>query len=76
MTGQPDPPAGIPGSELSGPWPVGDYAAKLRSRLREFARVQVFGEVFGFKAGRAKVWFELRDASGALPCSMLSLIHT
>ena len=63
-------PAGIPGSELTGPFPVGVYAARLRERLRGFARVQVFGEVFGFKAGRAKVWFELRDASGALPCSM------
>src|SRR5918911_3760208 len=66
----PGPPPGIPGSELTGPWSVGQYAAGLRSRLREFARVQVFGEVFGFKAGRAKVWFELRDADGALPCSM------
>src|SRR3954452_2700941 len=64
------PPAGLPGSELTGPWPVGQYAARLRERLRGFARVQVFGEVFGFKAGRAKVWFELRDGSGALPCSM------
>ena len=63
-------PAGIPGSELTGPWPVGSYAARLRARLREFTRVQVFGEVFGFKAGRAKVWFELRDGAGALPCSM------
>jgi exodeoxyribonuclease VII large subunit len=63
-------PAGIPGSELTGPWPVGQYAAALRLRLREFSRVQVFGEVFGFKAGRAKVWFELRDAAGAVPCSM------
>jgi len=65
-----DQPQGIPGSALSGPWAVGQYAARLRERLREFARVQVFGEVFGFKAGRAKVWFELRDANGALPCSM------
>jgi exodeoxyribonuclease VII large subunit len=63
-------PAGIPGSELQGPYAVGDYAAALRDRLRGFARVQVFGEVLGFKAGRAKVWFELRDATGALPCSM------
>jgi exodeoxyribonuclease VII large subunit len=63
-------PAGIPGSRLTGPWPVGHYAAALRERLRSFARVQVFGEAFGFKAGRAKVWFELRDGSGALPCSM------
>jgi exodeoxyribonuclease VII large subunit len=70
VAGGRDRPAGIPGSGLSGPWPVGVYAARLRERLRGFARVQVFGEVFGFKAGRAKVWFELRDAGGALPCSM------
>src|SRR3954452_15827494 len=63
-------PEGIPGSTLTGPWPVGHYASALRERLRGFARVQVFGELFGFKAGRAKVWFELRDAGGALPCSM------
>jgi exodeoxyribonuclease VII large subunit len=67
---QPHRPAGIPGSDLTGPWPVGQYAARLRERLRSFARVQVFGEVFGFKAGRVKVFFELRDRSGALPCSM------
>ena len=65
-----DRPAGIPGSTLTGPWPVGRYAAALREQLRGFTRVQVFGEVFSFKAGRAKVWFELRDGSGALPCSM------
>ena len=63
-------PEGIPGSSLSGPFPVGVYAARLRERLRGFTRVQVFGEVFGFKAGRARVWFELRDGAGALPCSM------
>ncbi len=63
-------PDGIPGSVLSGPFPVGVYAAALRQRLRGFTRVQVFGEVVGFKAGRAKVWWELRDGSGALPCSM------
>src|SRR5829696_5418368 len=70
MAEAPDRPAGIPGSDLTGPWPVGEYAARLRERLRGFARVQVFGEVWGFKPGRAKVWFELRDAAGALPCSM------
>ena len=70
VTDRPARPAGIPGSGLSGPFPVGLYAARLREQLRGFARVQVFGEVVGFKAGRAKVWFELRDASGALPCSM------
>jgi exodeoxyribonuclease VII large subunit len=67
---RPQPPAGIPGSELPGPWPVGRYAARLRDRLREFARVQVFGEVFNLRVGHARVWFELRDGGGALPCSM------
>ncbi len=67
---EPARPAGIPGSTLTGPWPVGHYAAALRDQLRGFTRVQVFGEVVSFKAGRAKVWFELRDGSGALPCSM------
>ncbi len=63
-------PDGIPGSELTGPWPVGQYAARLRDQLRGFSRVQVFGEVFNLRAGRARVWFELRDERGALPCSM------
>jgi len=67
---EPGRPPGIPGSGLSGPWPVGAYAAALRDRLRGFARVQVFGEVVGVKPGRARVWFELRDGSGALPCAM------
>jgi exodeoxyribonuclease VII large subunit len=63
-------PEGIPGSEVPGPWHVGQYAGALRERLRDFARVQVFGEVFNLRAGRARVWFELRDERGALPCSM------
>ena len=74
MTDETDPivarPDGIPGSDLTGPWPAGQYAARLRDRLRGFSRVQVFGEVFNLRAGRARVWFELRDERGALPCSM------
>ncbi len=61
---------GIPDSDLPGPYPVGTYAERLRNRLREFARVQLVGEVWGFRPGRARVYFELRDARGALPCSM------
>ena len=34
------------------------------------ARVQIFGEVWGLQVRRTKVYFELRDAGGALPCSM------
>ena len=30
----------------------------------------MFGEVFNLRLGRARVWFELRDGTGALPCSM------
>jgi exodeoxyribonuclease VII large subunit len=62
---------GIPESTLPGPFPVGSYAARLRGRLREFARVQLVGEVWGFRSsGGARVYFELRDPHGALPCSM------
>jgi exodeoxyribonuclease VII large subunit len=63
-------PAGIPGSDLPGPFGVGEYAAGLRDRLRRFARVQVVGEVFNWRASRARVFFELRDGDGALPCAM------
>jgi exodeoxyribonuclease VII large subunit len=63
-------PDGIPGSLLLGPFPVGQYAAKFQAEMRKVARVQLFGEVWGFNAGQARVYFELRDAGGALPCSM------
>ena len=65
-----DRPAGIDGSPLRGPFPVGEYAAALRSRLRGMARVQVFGEVSNLGVRPRAVYFELRDADGALPCSM------
>ena len=57
-------------SALPGPYPVGAYAAQLQRRLREFARVQLEGEVWGVRLARARVYFELRDATGALPCSI------
>ena len=63
-------PAGIDGSLLPGPFGVGHYAAKLRDYLRERSRVQLFGEVWNVRVSRVKVYFELRDADGALPCSM------
>ncbi len=64
------PAEGIEGSSFPGPFPVGSYAAQLKRRLREFARVQLVGEVWGFRLSRVRVYFELRDARGALPCSM------
>ncbi len=69
-TGQPARPAGIDGSALKGPFPVGEYSAALRGRLRALARVQVFGEVSNLGVRAKAVYFELRDANGALPCSM------
>lgn len=63
-------PAGIDGSTLPGPYGVGRYAAGLREFLRERPRVQLFGEVWNLRVSRAKVYLELRDADGALPCSM------
>jgi exodeoxyribonuclease VII large subunit len=47
------------------------YAAKLRDRMREFARVCVMGEVTGARIGNGpNIYFELRDGDGALPCAM------
>ena len=57
-------------SRLPGPFPVGAYAAQLRRRLREFAHVQLTGEICGVRTSRVRVYFELRDATGALACSM------
>ncbi|MEX1142713.1 MAG: exodeoxyribonuclease VII large subunit [Thermoleophilaceae bacterium] len=63
-------PAGIDGSDLKGPFAVGEYAEALRAQLRGFARVQVFGEVSSLGIRANAVYFELRDARGALPCAM------
>jgi exodeoxyribonuclease VII large subunit len=61
--------SGIPDSPLAGPFPVGEYAAALRSKLRSFARVQLVGELVNMRPSQARVYFELRDASGAIPCA-------
>ncbi|HEX5272960.1 MAG TPA: exodeoxyribonuclease VII large subunit [Gemmataceae bacterium] len=63
-------PEGIEGLDLAGPFPVGAYAAKLRDELRKRARVQLFGEVWNLRTARARVYFELRDGEGAVPCAM------
>ena len=60
---------GIPDSSLPGPYPVGEYAAALRRQLRSFARVQLMGELVNLRPSRARVYFELRDAGGAIPCA-------
>jgi exodeoxyribonuclease VII large subunit len=59
----------IPDSPLAGPFPVGEYSSALRSKLRSFARVQIVGELVNLRPSRTRVYFELRDSSGALPCA-------
>jgi exodeoxyribonuclease VII large subunit len=59
----------IPGSDLPGPFGVGEYALALRGRLRAFTRVQIVGELVNLRSARARVYFELRDAQGAIPCA-------
>jgi exodeoxyribonuclease VII large subunit len=61
---------GIPGSDLPGPYGVGEYASALRAQLRSFARVQLVGELVNLRPSRARVYFELRDSSGAIPCAV------
>ena len=61
---------GIPGSGLPGPYDVGAYAAALRRQLRSFTRVQLVGELVNLRSARARVYFELRDSSGAIPCAV------
>src|SRR4051812_3567725 len=72
VAGERDParaPTGVPG--YPGPFPVGRYAAGLKDQLRKFARVCVMGEVTGARITNGpNVYFELRDAQGALPCAM------
>jgi len=66
----PENPAGIEGSALKGPFPVGAYAEMLREELRGRARLQLFGEIWNLKKTKARVYSELRDARGAVPCAI------
>jgi exodeoxyribonuclease VII large subunit len=48
---------------------VGEYAAALQGKLRSMARVQLVGELVNLRPSRARVYFELRDSTGAVPCA-------
>jgi exodeoxyribonuclease VII large subunit len=63
-------PAGIPGSSLPGPFPVGGYARRIREWMRARPRLQLIGEVMNVRLARTKVFWELKDADGAVACSM------
>jgi exodeoxyribonuclease VII large subunit len=65
-----EPPPGVPG--YPGPFPVGRVAGRLRDRLRGLPPVCVIGEVTSARIGNAgpNIYFEMRDADGAIPCAM------
>ena len=56
--------------DLPGPFPVGRYARKLQEEMRKRARVQLMGEVTGVGRSKKQAFFELRDAEGAVPCTI------
>ncbi|HKI67866.1 MAG TPA: exodeoxyribonuclease VII large subunit [Solirubrobacterales bacterium] len=56
--------------DLPGPFAVGRYARTLREELRKRARVQLIGEITGLRHTQKQSYFELRDAEGAVPCTI------
>src|SRR5437773_4464320 len=63
-------PAPIERGPPHGPFAVGQYAEKLSAKLRDFAPVQIFGELVNVRRSRVMLYFELRDRTGGLPGSM------
>ncbi len=55
---------------LKGPFAVGAYAHGLRDWLRKRDRLKLIGEVTGLRFSRKSVYFDLRDARGAVNCSV------
>ena len=62
--------SGDAGPDLPGPFGVGRYAKTLRDELRKRARVCLIGEVTGLRQTPRQTYFELRDAEGAVPCTI------
>ncbi len=55
---------------MPGPFAVGRWAAGFQDFLRERPKVMLLGELTNFRRARANAYFELRDADGAVPCSI------
>jgi exodeoxyribonuclease VII large subunit len=67
---QPEQAAGPREPEYPGPFTVGRYGRELQTFLRGRERVRLIGEVCGLKVRNAAVYFELRDAEGAVPVAV------
>ncbi len=63
-------PDAAPERDPDRPFAVGRYANGFRGFLRGRPRVRLIGEVTGLRVTAKGVYFELRDADGALPCSI------
>ncbi len=59
-----------PDDGLPGPFAVGRYAKEFQGFLRKRPRLKLIGEVTGLRLTAKSVYFELRDAQGAVPCAM------
>ena len=59
-----------PGTDLPGPFAVGEWAAGFRDFLRGRPRIQLLGEVTNLRRTKVRTYFELRDATGAVNCSV------
>ncbi|MFN8151495.1 MAG: exodeoxyribonuclease VII large subunit [Solirubrobacterales bacterium] len=59
-----------PDDGLAGPFAVGRYARELRGFLRRRPRLKLIGEITGLRVRAKSVFFELRDGTGAVNCSM------
>src|SRR5207244_1162271 len=62
---------GAPRRELGRASAAGERCggAARRAELRSFARVELIGELVNLRPSRARVYFELRDSTGAIPCA-------
>ena len=70
MSDLPVPQSTGPGTGLPGPFAVGEWAAGFREFLRARPRIQLLGEVTNVRRTKARTYFELRDATGAVNCSV------
>jgi exodeoxyribonuclease VII large subunit len=58
------------GPDLPGPFGVGRYSKAFRTELRKMKRVLLIGEVTGIRHTAKQSYFEIRDAEGAVPCTI------
>lgn len=66
----PEPPLAPGEPRLPGPFPVGKWATGFRDFLRDRPRMKLIGEVVNLSTSARAVYFDLRDETGGVPCSI------